>query len=91
MLEATAALLVSRSGRVVFDGYPTGVAIAWGMNHGGQYPATTAPGTTSVGATAIRRWLVALAFQGWPDALLPPALQAENPLGIHRRVDDSLA
>ena len=85
------AALSRIAGRLIFNGWPTGVAVCWAMNHGGPWPATTAPGTTSVGATAIRRWLVALAFQGWPDALLPPALQAENPLGIHRRVDDSLA
>lgn len=78
------------AGRLIFNGWPTGVAVCWAMHHGGPWPATTAPGSTSVGATAIRRWLVAVAYQGWPDDLLPPALQEANPLGIHRRVDDTL-
>jgi NADP-dependent aldehyde dehydrogenase len=78
------------AGRLIFNGWPTGVAVCWAMNHGGPWPATTAPGTTSVGATAIRRWLVAVAYQGWPDMLLPEPLQQANPLGIHRRTNDQL-
>jgi NADP-dependent aldehyde dehydrogenase len=58
------------------------------MQHGGPYPATTAPHTTSVGMTAIKRFLRPVAFQGFPDSLLPPALQSDNPLGIWRIVDE---
>ena len=50
-------VLSARAGRLVFDGFPTGVAVTHGMTHGGPYPATTAPGTTSVGMTAIYRFL----------------------------------
>jgi NADP-dependent aldehyde dehydrogenase len=76
-----------RVGRVVVNGYPTGVGISWAMHHGGPFPATTNPLHTSVGASAIRRWLRPVAFQSVPDALLPPELQEQNPLGIPRRVD----
>jgi NADP-dependent aldehyde dehydrogenase len=69
------------------DGYPTGVGVTWAMHHGGPWPATTDSGHTSVGATSIRRFLRPVAWQGVPDALLPPELQDANPLGIPRRVD----
>ena len=80
-------LLAARAGRLVFDGFPTGVAVTHGMTHGGPYPATTAPGTTSVGMTAIARFLRPVAWQNAPASALPPALRDENPLGIWRRVD----
>jgi len=73
------------AGRVVYNAWPTGVAVAWGMQHGGPWPATTNPLHTSVGATAIRRWLVPVTFQDWPDALLPDELKDANPLRIPRR------
>ncbi|WBB80332.1 aldehyde dehydrogenase (NADP(+)) [Micromonospora sp. WMMD882] len=68
-------LLQDRAGRLVWNGWPTGVAVTWGMHHGGPYPATTAPLHTSVGATAVRRWLRPVAFQNWPQDLLPAALR----------------
>jgi 2,5-dioxopentanoate dehydrogenase len=79
--------LRTKAGRIVWNGYPTGVAVTWGMQHGGPYPATTSPGHTSVGATAIRRFLRPVAYQGTPDALLPDALKKDNPLRIQRLVD----
>ena len=82
--------LSARAGRVVFDGFPTGVAVTHGMHHGGPFPATTAPAHTSVGMTAIRRWLRPVAFQNAPAEVLPPELRDENPLGIWRRVDGEL-
>jgi NADP-dependent aldehyde dehydrogenase len=82
--------LSGRAGRVVFDGFPTGVAVTYGMHHGGPFPATTAPGHTSVGMTAIRRFLRPVAFQNAPAEALPRALRDENPLGIWRRVDGEL-
>jgi NADP-dependent aldehyde dehydrogenase len=80
-------LLSARAGRLVFDGFPTGVAVTHGMHHGGPYPACSNPLHTSVGATAIRRFLRPVAFQNAPTAVLPPELRDENPLGIWRRVD----
>lgn len=76
-----------RAGRIVWGGWPTGVAVTAAMHHGGPYPATTAPLTTSVGDAAVRRFLRPVCFQGVPDALLPPALQEANPLGFERLVD----
>jgi NADP-dependent aldehyde dehydrogenase len=61
------------AGRVIFGGWPTGVAVAPAMTHGGPYPATTTP-TTSVGGTAIDRWLRPVTFQTVPPELLPPEL-----------------
>ncbi|MBO3746539.1 aldehyde dehydrogenase (NADP(+)) [Streptosporangiaceae bacterium NEAU-GS5] len=74
------------AGRVIWNGWPTGVAVSWAMHHGGPWPATTNAQHTSVGATSIRRWLTPVAYQDWPDALLPPELQDANPLGIPRRI-----
>ncbi|MES2460226.1 MAG: aldehyde dehydrogenase (NADP(+)) [Armatimonadota bacterium] len=79
--------LEARVGRVVFNGYPTGVEVGFAMQHGGPYPATTASGTTSVGAFAIRRFARPIAYQNLPDALLPPELQQANPLGLLRMVN----
>jgi NADP-dependent aldehyde dehydrogenase len=70
-----AAVFARTAGRVIFNGWPTGVAVTWAQHHGGPWPATTAPGYTSVGATAIRRWLIPVAYQDFPSALLPEALR----------------
>jgi NADP-dependent aldehyde dehydrogenase len=66
------------AGRVVFNGWPTGVAVVAAQEHGGPWPATTAPGSTSVGTAAIRRWLVPVAYQNFPAELLPEALREES-------------
>jgi len=60
------------------------------MQHGGPWPSTTNPLHTSVGATSIRRWLAPIAFQSWPDSLLPSELQDANPSRIPRRRDGVL-
>ncbi|HET8757145.1 MAG TPA: aldehyde dehydrogenase (NADP(+)) [Solirubrobacteraceae bacterium] len=86
-VEAIVTALAERAGRVVFDGFPTGVAVTHGMHHGGPYPATTSPLHTSVGMTAVHRFTRPLAFQDAPEDVLPPELRADNPLGIRRRVD----
>lgn len=70
---------------MIWNGWPTGVAASWAMSHGGPWLSTTNSAYTSVGATAIRRWLRPVTFQSLPDELLPPALQAANPWGIPRR------
>jgi NADP-dependent aldehyde dehydrogenase len=79
--------LREKAGRVIWNGFPTGVAVVPAMQHGGPYPATTAPGTTSVGTNAIYRFMRPIAFQNVPDALLPDPLKDANPLGITRLVD----
>jgi NADP-dependent aldehyde dehydrogenase len=89
-LTELVALLSERAGRIVFDGFPTGVAVTHGMHHGGPYPACSNPLHTSVGATAIRRWLRPVAFQNAPAGVLPPELADGNPLGLWRRVDGEL-
>lgn len=83
------ALLRPRAGRILFGGWPTGVAVSWAQHHGGPYPSTTSV-HTSVGATAIRRWLRPVSYQTAPEAALPPELRESNPLGIVRRVDGVL-
>lgn len=79
--------LQQRAGRVLFNGFPTGVEVGEAMVHGGPYPATTDSRTTSVGTRAIERFLRPVALQDMPAAALPPALQDDNPLGLPRRVD----
>ena len=79
--------LESTVGRVVVNGYPTGVEVGRAIVHGGPYPATTDSGTTSVGSAAIRRFVRPVAYQNTPQDLLPPALQDSNPLGVTRLVD----
>lgn len=81
------AALGARAGRVVFNGFPTGVAVTYGMHHGGPFPATTSPLHTSVGMTATDRFTRPIAFQDAPADVLPPELQEANELGIRRRVD----
>ncbi|HEY2576067.1 MAG TPA: aldehyde dehydrogenase (NADP(+)) [Streptosporangiaceae bacterium] len=67
-------VLARTAGRVVVNGWPTGVAVAWAQHHGGPWPATTTPAYTSVGAAAIKRWLIPVVYQDCPPALLPPGL-----------------
>lgn len=80
------SVLRSRAGRVLFDSWPTGVAVSWAQHHGGPWPATTSL-FTSVGATAARRFQRPVAYQSAPAAVLPEALRDENLLRIPRRVD----
>lgn len=83
-------LATMKAGRVIFNGVPTGVEVADAMVHGGPAPATTDSRFTAVGPMAIYRWTRPVCWQNAPDFLLPPALQAENPQGIWRRVNGSL-
>lgn len=75
------------TGRLVFNGVPTGVRVCASMVHGGPYPATNRPDTTAVGPLAIERWCRLVCFQNCPDALLPEELRDDNPLGIWRTVN----
>jgi NADP-dependent aldehyde dehydrogenase len=63
------------------------VEVGYAMQHGGPFPSTTAPNSTSVGAHAIKRFARPIAFQDMPQDLLPDALRDENPLGIWRLVN----
>ncbi|MFI1764787.1 aldehyde dehydrogenase (NADP(+)) [Streptomyces sp. NPDC020800] len=83
------AELTPLAGRVLVNGWPTGVAVAPAQHHGGPYPATTST-STSVGGTAVERWLRPVVYQGVPQALLPKELRDENPLGLPRRFDGVL-
>lgn len=82
-------VLAEVAGRVLFAGWPTGVAVSWAQQHGGPWPSTTSI-HTSVGVTSLRRFLRPIAFQDAPDASLPPELREDNPLGIPRRVNGVL-
>ncbi|MCP3801981.1 aldehyde dehydrogenase family protein [Allokutzneria sp. A3M-2-11 16] len=63
-------------GRVIWNGWPTGVAVTRALHHGGPYPATTSPTYGSIGAGAERRWLRPVSYQNWPVELLPEPVRA---------------
>ncbi len=79
--------LQNRVGRLLFNGVPTGVEVCPSMVHGGPYPASADSRFTAVGTDAIQRWVRPFAYQNWPNALLPEALQNSNPLAIQRLVN----
>lgn len=80
------AILETRAGRLVFNGFPTGVEVSNAIVHGGPFPATSDGRSTSVGTRAIERFTRAVCYQDFPDAALPPELQEANPLSIRRVV-----
>ena len=82
--------LETKAGRILFDGWPTGVEVGYAMVHGGPFPATSDSRTTSVGARAIERFLRPVAYQDVPKDLLPSAIADGNPDGIWRRIDGQL-
>ncbi|AHC82012.1 MULTISPECIES: aldehyde dehydrogenase (NADP(+)) [Pseudomonas] len=84
---ALVPLLQRKAGRLLVNGYPTGVEVCDAMVHGGPYPATSDTRGTSVGTLAIDRFLRPVCYQDYPDALLPDALKNANPLGLQRLVD----
>jgi len=84
------AILENKVGRIVFNGFPTGVEVCHAMVHGGPYPASTDGRTTSVGTQAIFRFARPVCFQNFPDSALPRELQNANPLGIWRMVDGEM-
>ncbi|REJ77886.1 MAG: aldehyde dehydrogenase (NADP(+)) [Acidobacteria bacterium] len=85
--EELIAVLEKKVGRIVFNGFPTGVEVCHSMVHGGPYPATSFSGTTSVGTRAIERFTKLVCFQDAPDSVLPDELKDGNPLGIVRMKD----
>jgi NADP-dependent aldehyde dehydrogenase len=89
-LETARALLPTlerKAGRLLVNGWPTGVEVCDAMVHGGPFPATSDPRTTSVGTAAILRFLRPVCYQDFPDGLLPTALQHGNPLLLRRLLD----
>jgi NADP-dependent aldehyde dehydrogenase len=83
------AELTPLAGRILVNGWPTGVSVAPAQHHGGPYPATTTT-STSVGGTAIERWLRPVVYQDAPPALLPQELRDDNPLRVPRRINGRL-
>ena len=86
-----ASILEGKAGRLVFNGFPTGVEVCAAMQHGGPYPATTDARSTSVGTAAIERFARPVAWQNWPAAALPPELQDANPRRLWRMVDGEMS
>lgn len=84
-------VLQQKVGRLIFNGFPTGVEVCPSMQHGGPYPATADARTTSVGTAAIERFVRPVCFQNFPHDALPPELQDDNPRGIWRLVDGQIA
>ncbi|WP_233868453.1 aldehyde dehydrogenase (NADP(+)) [Paraburkholderia adhaesiva] len=83
-------VLERKAGRILANGFPTGVEVSYAMVHGGPFPATSDARTTSVGAMAIERFLRPVCYQDLPADLLPPALQDDNPLALWRLRDGEL-
>jgi NADP-dependent aldehyde dehydrogenase len=80
-------VLTRKAGRLICNGFPTGVEVSPAMNHGGPYPATTDVRFSAVGTGAILRFARPVCYQSFPEVLLPAALQNSNPLGLLRLVD----
>jgi alpha-ketoglutaric semialdehyde dehydrogenase len=85
--QALLPILERKAGRVLFNGFPTGVEVSHAMVHGGPFPATSDTRTTSVGTAAIDRFLRPVCYQAVPDALLPDPLKHDNPMAIWRLSD----
>jgi NADP-dependent aldehyde dehydrogenase len=85
------AILEQKAGRLIFNGFPTGVEVSHAMVHGGPFPATSDPRWTSVGTLAIYRFCRPVCYQGFPDASLPDELKDENPLEIWRIIDGEMS
>lgn len=83
-------VLERKAGRILANGFPTGVEVSYAMVHGGPSPATSDSRVTSVGAMAMERWLRPVCYQDMPSALLAEALQDGNPLQLLRLVDGKL-
>jgi NADP-dependent aldehyde dehydrogenase len=80
-------ILERKAGRLIINGFPTGVEVCPSMNHGGPYPATTDVRFTSVGTAALERFVRPVCYQDFPDSQLPDALKAGNPLKLRRLVN----
>lgn len=83
-------ILERKVGRLIFNGWPTGVEVNDSMVHGGPFPATSDSRTTSVGTLAIERFQRPVSYQGFPNQLVPIAISDENPWGLPRRINGQL-
>ncbi|GAB4070493.1 aldehyde dehydrogenase (NADP(+)) [Ancylobacter sonchi] len=83
-------VLEEKAGRILANGWPTGVEVCHAMVHGGPFPATSDPRSTSVGTLATRRFLRPVCYQDLPEALLPPAVKDGNPLRLPRLLDGTI-
>jgi NADP-dependent aldehyde dehydrogenase len=83
-------VLERKVGRILFNGWPTGVEVNHSMVHGGPFPATSDSRTTSVGSLAIHRFQRPVSYQNVPDELLPASLQEANPWKLNRRIDGTV-
>jgi alpha-ketoglutaric semialdehyde dehydrogenase len=90
MAQQFLPVLERKVGRIVFNGFPTGVEVSHAMVHGGPFPATSDSRTTSVGASAIERFLRPVSYQNMPQALMPASLHDGNPLKLWRVRDGKL-
>jgi NADP-dependent aldehyde dehydrogenase len=90
-VRALLPILERKVGRILANGFPTGVEVSYSMVHGGPFPATSDSRTTSVGTAAIQRFLRPVSYQNIPQDLLPPAIQDSNPLAIRQRVNGQLS
>jgi alpha-ketoglutaric semialdehyde dehydrogenase len=84
------AILEEKVGRLIFNGFPTGIEPCHAMHHGGPYPAATNGRFTSIGTRSVDRFVRPVCYQAWPDAALPEELQNANPRGLMRLVDGAL-
>jgi NADP-dependent aldehyde dehydrogenase len=83
-------ILERKVGRLILNGFPTGVEVCSSMHHGGPFPATTDPRSTSVGTAALARFVRPICYQGFSDSVLPDELKQKNPRGIYRLVDGDI-
>ncbi|MBU0486608.1 MAG: aldehyde dehydrogenase (NADP(+)) [Bacteroidetes bacterium] len=86
--RALIPIVAQKAGRIVWNGFPTGVEVSPAMHHGGPFPATTSQFHTSVGLHAIQRFAAPVCYQNFPQHLLPPELQDTNPLAIARKINE---
>ena len=90
LAQALMPMLERKAGRLLVNGFPTGVEVTYAMVHGGPSPATSDSRVTSVGAMAIERFLRPVCYQDFPETLLPESLQDANPLQVWRLVEGKL-
>lgn len=90
LVQALVTKLEQKVGRIIFNGFPTGVEVCGSQNHGGPYPSSSIAASTSVGIDAIYRFVRFVSYQDTPSELLPAELQDTNPLKIMRRVNGEL-
>jgi 2,5-dioxopentanoate dehydrogenase len=84
-------VLERKVGRIIFNGFPTGIEVCPSMHHGGPYPAASHSFFTSIGTSSIYRFVRPVCYQGFPDAALPELLRNKNTRGCFRLVDGVLS